>query len=188
MRKIRNIGCLLLLAALTLTGCAGNANTLSSPTPGANSMAPAASPGVQSSPMLSTTNMPILSDIQDGLNAMGGLTAINDVKRASEEMQDAVEQLSEVNDAYVVAYEDTALVGLEMDSQYQGQVDERLQKMVLGRVQTIEKGVTKVAVTADEQKVKEIEALADRLDNAENMTEINAAMQTLMDGITLYQE
>ncbi len=187
MKKIGYFGCLLLVAALMLTGCAGSADSISSPTPGTDMMSPGASPMVQSSPML-TTQMPILSDLENGVNAMLGLTTLQDVQQASEEMEDAVEQLSEVDDAYVVAHGDKALVGLKMNSQYQGSVDDRLKKMVLGRVQTIEKGITGVAVTDDPTKVQKIEKLSEMLDDAQDLTQITTEMDSLVKEITLYQE
>ncbi|MBQ6951200.1 MAG: YhcN/YlaJ family sporulation lipoprotein [Clostridia bacterium] len=192
MKKIGYFGCLLLVAALTLTGCAGNADTLSSPTPGNSTMMPSTSPGTENntSPNNSalTTQMPILSDMQEGVSAMMGLTSLKDVQTASEEMEDAVEQLSEVDDAYVIAYEDKALVGLQMNDQYQGGVDERLEKMVLGRVQTIEKSITGVYVTDDAAKVQEIEKLTEQLDNAQDLSQVTAAMESMLTDMTVYQE
>ena len=188
MKKIGYFGFLLLTAAIMLTGCATNADTLASPTPGTNALSPSTSPDTPlSSPML-TTQVPILSDMEQGLDAMMGLNSLQDVQRASEEMEDAVEQLSEVDDAYVIAHEDTALVGLELNSQYQGQVDERLEKMVLGRVQTIEKSITGVAVTDDAAKVSEIEKLSEQLDNAQDLGQITAAMESMLSEFTVYRE
>lgn len=187
MKKIGMLGCLILLAALVFTGCSSNADTLASPTPGSNAMMPGASAAPMSTPML-TTDMPILSDIQNGVNAVMGLTSLKDVQTASEEMEDAVEQLSEVDDAYVIAFQDTAYVGLEMNSQYQGKVDERLQKMVLGRVQTIEKSITGVAVTDDAKKVQEIEKLTEQLDSAQDLTAVTSSLETLMKDIPVYKE
>lgn len=188
MKKIECFGCLMLAAALLLTGCAGNADTLASPTPGTNAqMMPSTSPGAENTPML-TTDMPILSDLQEGVNAVMGLTSLQDVQKASEEMEDAVEQLSEVDDAYVIAYEDTALVALEMNSQYQGTVDERLQKMVLSRVQTIEKSITGVAVTDDAAKVQEIRQLSEQLDDATSLADITAKLEQMMQDIPVYKE
>lgn len=187
MKKIGCLGCFLLLVALLFTGCAGNADTLASPTPGGSNMNPGTSPDVQNTPMMNT-DMPILSDLKDGAERLMGLSDIGDVKKASDEMEDAIEQLSEVDDAYVVAHGDTALVGLKMNSQYQGPVDERLQKMVLGRVQTIEKSIIGVAVTDDAAKVQEIEKLAEQLDDAQDLTQIKAGLEQFLSGIEVYRE
>lgn len=192
MKKIGYFGCLLLIAALMLTGCAGTAEPIASPTPGSSTMMPGNSPGLNNNPDANsptlTTQLPILSDMQEGVSAMMGLTSLKDVQTASEEMEDAVEQLSEVDDAYVIAYEDTALVGLNMNSQYQGSVDERLEKMVLGRVQTIEKSITGVAVTDDAAKVAEIEKLTEQLDTAQDLSQITAAMERMLTEFTVYRE
>ena len=81
-----------------------------------------------------------------------------------------------------------AMVALQTDSQYQGGVDERMKKMVLSRVQTVEKAVTGVAVTADEAQVKEIQALAETLDGASALEDVKSQAQKLIDQITVYQE
>ena len=66
--------------------------------------------------------------------------------------------------------------------------DERLQKMVLSRVQTIEKSITGVAVTDDAAKVAEIEKLSEQLDNAQDLGQITAAMESMLSEFTVYRE
>ena len=75
-----------------------------------------------------------------------------------------------------------------MNDQYQGGVDERLEKMVLGRVQTIEKSITGVYVTDDAAKVQEIEKLTEQLDNAQDLSQVTAAMESMVTDMTVYQE
>lgn len=180
MKKLWLLLLLLTLAAALLAGCAGNADTLASPSPGVTNMLPDTSPSAPVDPMGSPA--------PDALTPGGGIATLEDAKKASETMEDAIGQLSEVDDAYVIALDQTALVGVKLNSQYQGGVDERMKKMVLSRVQTVEKAVTGVAVTADEAQVKEIQALAETLDSASALEDVKSQAQKLIDQITVYQE
>lgn len=188
MKKTCCFVCFLMMAALLFTGCSRGNENVAQPTPGATQSMP------QTSPMINT-DTPILSDIREGVDDikegaenMMGLTTLQDVQQSSEEMEDAVEQLSEVDDAYVIAHGKKALVGLEMNSQYQGGVDERLQKMVLARLQTIEKSITEAAVTDEEQKVQSIRSLSEKLDDATDLSQILPMMEELMQGMNTYSE
>lgn len=188
MKKNGCFVCSLMVAALLFTGCSRSNANEAAPTPGTTQSMP------QTSPMINT-DTPILSDIREGVDNitegadnMMGLTSLQDVQQASEEMEDAVEQLSEVDDAYVIAHGNKALVGLEMNSQYQGGVDERLQKMVMARLQTIEKSISEAAVTDEEQKVQSIRSLSEKLDDATDLSQILPMMEEMMQGIDTYSE
>ena len=125
-------------------------------------------------------------DASSGLSS--GITSLEDAKKMSEEMEDAVEKLSEVDDAYVVAVGENALVGVKLNDQYQGKADERLNKMILTRVQTVNKAVTGVAVTEDAARVKEIEALSKTLDEASSLDSTAKQAEDMMKQITVYRE
>lgn len=183
---------LLTLAALVLAGCSGSADTLPTPTPGATDMTPQASPGA-------TTGV---DGIMDGLlpgstvspdasgapavGAGAGIATVEDAKKDSEEMEDAIEKLSEVDDAYVVAVGNTAVVGVEFDAQYKGGMDDRMKGMVLTRVQTVNKNVTGVAVTDDEKLVQQIESLAETLESATSLSAVSTQAEELAGQITVY--
>ncbi len=188
MKKLWLLMLLLTLAAAVLAGCASNADTLSSPSPAVTDTLPSVSPGTATD-MLSSPQ-PDASVMPDGsaLPGMGGVSSLEDAKKESEEMEDAIGKLSEVDDAYVVALGTQALVGVKYNSQYQGQTDERMKKMILSRIQTVDKAITGVAVSSDEAQVKEIEALAKALDEASSLAAISSQGEELMNQITVYSE
>ena len=185
MKKIWLLFILLVLSTALLAGCAGNADTLASPSPGATgSMMPQVS-----------------TNATDGMNGLmpdasaaptdgtgSGILSLEDAKKASEAMEDAIVKLTEIDDAYVIATGDTAVVGLKFDQQYQGKLDDRIKKMVLTRVQTVDKAVTGVAVTTDVAQVKEIEALAQALESASSLDAVKTQMDELAAQITVYRE
>lgn len=192
MKKVLFLMALLMMMAALLTGCTSNADTLSSPTPGAPMMTPQVSPQATEGiiDQLTPDMMPSMSPDASAAPTLGagGITTLEDAKKASEQMEDALERLSEVDDAYVVAAGSTALVGLEFNDQYQGGVDERLKKMVLTRLQTVDKSVTGAAVTADAALVKQIEALSDTLENATSLSAVATQADELIGQIQVYRE
>lgn len=176
---------LLLLTALSaalLTGCASNADTLATPTPGATNMLDNLMPGNTASP---TDNA-----AAPGASASPEANAptAEDARKAAKAMEEAVEKLSEVDDAYVIPLGDTALVGLEFESQYQGGLDDRLKKMVLARLQTVDSAVTKAAVTDSGVTVTAIKALAETLKTASSLNDVNGKAEDILKQLTVYSE
>ena len=123
----------------------------------------------------------------NGTEASPGGT-LADARKTSQQMAEAVERLSEVDEAYVIALGDTALGGLEFGPEYQGRADDRIKKMVLARVQTVDKTVKSVAVTDDVKWMQDIQALAEALGGTAGMETIQAQMDDLVRQITAYTE
>ena len=183
--SLKKLGLFLLLTVLSaalLTGCASNADTLASPTPGATGQQNAMGAGGEPSPNASTA--PAATDSAQ----QGGIMTVEDAVKASEAMEDAIDKLTEVEDAEVAVIGDTALVGVRFTSQYQGKVDDRLKKMVLARVQTVDKTVKRVAVTDDDTLVKAISDLEDTLAKAPSLDDVTDELKKLADKITVYTE
>lgn len=190
MKKVLLFLMLAAAAALLLTGCASNADTLPSPTPGTNNV----------------TIQPLLPDM-NGNNGMGmnaGATAmpsgtaqpmnngntptVEGAQQAAQAMKEAVMKLSEVDEAWAVPMGDTALVGVKFSTQYQGGADDRLKKMVLTRVQSVDKAVTKVAVTDNAALVTGIQALAETLKGASSLDDVNTKAEDMLKQLTVYSE
>lgn len=176
MKKLWFLLLLMMLTAALLVGCTSNADTLPSPTPGmTNPIMPMTSPlmtdGMGVSPTPDSSMTPAGSSAPAS-SSPGSYATMEEAKKASEAMGEAIEKLAEVDEAYVVPTGNTALVGLELDDQYQGEVDDRLKKMVLARVQTVDKNITGVAVTADSVMMLEIKALEKLLDGAGSLSDL----------------
>ncbi len=182
MKKTLMFLMLTLLSAALLTGCASNADTLASPTPGATNMLDNLMPGTgtaTANPMTDNATMQ-----PDGTAAPAA--TIEDTRKTVQAMEEALEKLSEVDDAYVITLGDTALVGLEFENQYQGGTDDRLKKMVLARLQTVDKNIAKVAVTSDEPMVTSIEALTEALKSASSLEDVNRRAEDVLKQLTVY--
>ena len=121
MKKLWLLLPLVLLAAILLTGCASSADSLSTPTPGnsgaQNNLIPHLT--ATGTPGPSVTGLPSATGTPDnGNNGAASVQRPEDVRDASKKMADAIERLSEVDDAYVLALGDTALVGLKFAPEY----------------------------------------------------------------------
>lgn len=187
MKKIWLIPILCLSLALLLSGCASNADTMASPSPSASPM---------TSPSYEPTTSPMATENPagqtDGTNmtsaaAGGGITTLEDAKKKSEDMEDAIEKLTEVDEAYVVAVGNVALVAVDFGAQYQGALDERLQKMILTRVQGVDKGITSIAVATDEANTQAVKELSEALEDASSLSTITAQAEALAKKLTTYK-
>ena len=96
MKKTGLLFLTLMLSAALLCGCASNADSLASPSPGVNnSMAPQVSPGMTDNPNGLDDLLELNSPNPDGAGGMeggsasGGISSLEDAKKASEEMGDA---------------------------------------------------------------------------------------------------
>ena len=187
MKKIWLLLPLTFLSAALLTGCASNADTLASPTPGATGMLNNLMPGAAATQAPAQDAASAMPDSTAGPAANGERT-LEDAQEMSQAMEEAVEKLAEVDDAYVVVMGDTALVGVKFASQYRGQADDRLKKMALARVQTVDKTVARVALTDDAALVTAIQALAKTLEGASSLDDVNDKAEEMLKQLTVYQE
>lgn len=60
--------------------------------------------------------------------------------------------------------------------------------MILARIQTVDKAVTGVAVSSEEDQVKKIQSLAENLDSATSLSAISSQAEDLMNQITVFTE
>jgi len=144
------------------TGCASNADMMpeTSPTAGPTaSAAPAVMPTDTAGPTvsLSPTNTAAAGTQESGVNS------VEDAQRVSDQVSEEVEKLSELDKAEAVVAGGIALVGISYDAQYQGGLTERVNEMVTERVEMIDKAITTVHVTDDEQAVTRIAQLREKL-------------------------
>ena len=183
MKRMMMMLALALLSAALLTGCKSIADTQASPTPGVTNMLDNLLPGTGMN-----TESPISAadaTMNPEITAAPAAT-VEDTRKAVQAMEEAVERLSEVDDAYVITVGDTALVGLKFASQYQGETDDRLKKMVLARLQTVDRGITKAAVTSDEPMVTSVQALTEVLNSESSLDDVNRRAEEIIRQLTVY--
>lgn len=112
-----------------------------------------------------TTGLPGMSTTTNTMGN-GGVNTIEDARRVSDQIDEEIEKLSEIDDAEAVVAGNIALVAIEYDDQYQGGLTDRLRDMITERVETIDKAVTTVHVTDSKEMVALIKELSKKLESA----------------------
>lgn len=156
----RKILPLILLLALALTGCTsagdrtGPTNT---PTGGANAQPQQTAPAAMSS---------------------------YDWQTRSQEVENALTNLSEVGEARVVVTGNTALVGLRFNDQYRGDNTERIREMVSGVVKKADPTIETVAVTSEDGDVDKVFDISDKVRAGERFDDFKDDINTVVRNAT----
>lgn len=86
-----------------------------------------------------------------------------DWRQNAQRIEAQIAEISEIGQCRVAVTGSTALVGVKFDEAYEGQLTERIREMVAGAVMAADPTIQTVAVTADDEDVKKVEELADRM-------------------------
>jgi len=201
------------MAGMVLSGCAaGNASgttataapiVTNSPMPTASSLTdmPTASPGMTGSAGGTTgtmTGVPGMTDStgandMTGTNGTMGMTSAAGTSdmtaaqagRTAERIEEAVERLSEVDDAEVVLDGDSrVLIAVEFDDQYSAGLDERMKKMIVEAVQKVDDGLRDIEITDDSTLNGQVKSLGERLSKATGLDELASDFGDLWNRIT----
>ena len=192
MKKWILLPLLLMKVSDTPTGCGirGNVGTTPAPTAQAtvnptNSPAPVATAQATASPDAAggatagmTTEAPM-----GGMTAAGTMTPA-EAGRLAERISEAVERLSEVDDAEVIVSGNRALVAVEFDDQYSAGLDERMKKMITEAVQEVDETLTEVEITDDDTLYGQVKGLGERLAKATGLDELADDFGDLWDRVT----
>ena len=171
MKTILKLGTALLVSVLVLTGCAAETTPAPAPSPSASATA---NPTNTTAPTTAATEAPL------------GASGVRDAEQAvkfSEELEDQLEQLSEVSEAVVVIAGQNAAIGLTFDNQYQAGLTDRMEAMVKERLDGVADGITTVAVTDKETLINRIGLLRDQLENATDLTDVIDKLNALITSI-----
>ena len=191
MKKWILIPLLILAVGVTLTGCGIRSNVGTTPAP---TMMATVSPTNTPEPMATmeatatpdtagsaTTGM--TTDAPMGMTAAGSMTPA-EASRLAERISEAVERLSEVDDAEVIVSGNRALVAVEFEDQYSAGLDERMKKMITETVQEVDETLTEVQITDDGTLYGQVKGLGERLAKATGLDELADDFRDLWDRVT----
>ena len=186
------------LAAFVLAGCSlrnvGNVGAAST----------TASPMVTFAPEATTTPMtpmntmaPMGSSVPDnGMvdNANGMLSGTDapapsamtpaQAGKMAEKIAEAVERISEVDDAEVIVRDNRALVAVEFDDQYSAGLDERMKQLITDTVKKADASITEVSITDDNTLYGQVKSLAERIGKATGFDELADDIGDLWNRVT----
>ena len=108
-----------------------------------------------------------------------------DAGRTAEKIAEAVERISEIDDAEVViGGENRVLVAVEFDDQYSAGLDERMKDMIVEAVQNVDDSLTDVEITDDDTLYGQVKGLGERVAKATGLDELADDFGDLWDRIT----
>jgi len=192
------------MAGMVLNGCASRR---------ASGTTATAAPIVTNSPMATarpTAEASMLPDTNTGMPASGtdatnGMTATTDTMdnsmmpaqnnasgmmpaeadRLAERVEEAVERISEIDDAEAVIDSDRRVViAVEFDDQYKAGLDDRMKEMITEAVQKEDEKLTDVQITDDSTLYGQVKSLGERLAKATGLDEMADDFGDLWDRIT----
>ena len=114
-------------------------------------------------------------------NAIG---AAFDWNTGAQDVENAIIQLSEVQDARVVIAGNTALVGVKFDDAYQGEMTERIREMIAGVVKQADAAIQTVAVTNETDDVTGIYDISDKVRAGQRFDEFKDDIKSIVRNIT----
>ena len=164
MSKVLVFALACLLAGALLTGCmnSGGRTLGATPTPGTpqNSAMPGTTGGTE-------TQNPAAS------------AAPYDWTNNARDVQDKINQLSEIQKSTVVVTGKTALVGVTFTGSYAGELTQRIHDMVAAQVQSADASIEKVAVTSDKEDVRKIEELASKIQSGTPASDLEQEIDSI---------
>lgn len=186
MRKTKLLTAALatMMALMLLTGCMNNPKPLATVIPQATvNPVPSVLPTetVLPSPSASVLPETSASVLPEGTTAPG--TDTLGANETAKKVVDELDKMSEVKKSTVVVQGDTALVGLEFQAQYKGELTSRIREMVAEKVKAVDANVTKVAVTADAEDYKKISEMATSAEGGTLAADMVNAMKQMTERI-----
>lgn len=151
---MKRIGLLLLclLVGVMLTACATSAAPTPTPmTSPMNSMLPSMTPDVLGTPAPT-----------DGAQMTAAMTGTESAA-FSKKANDATGKISEIGSCVTAIIGNTCVAGVQFDSQYKGELTDRIRDMVASRIQSAVPTVDRVAVTSDPEISTQISSIADQI-------------------------
>lgn len=160
-----------LVCALPLSGCmnSGGRTLGSTSTPGVPQLSAAPGTTGQNGPTAGPT---------------GSASAPYDWVNNAQEVQDKINQLSEIQKSTVVVTGKTALVGVTFTGSYAGELTQRIHDMVAAQVQSADPSIEKVAVTSDKEDVRKIDDLAGRLQSGTAAADLEQEIDSIVRNVT----
>ena len=169
-------------ASVVMSGCAaGNASGMDATQSPAASESPMAEASM--SPMASM--MPTMSPMSsaspqnDAANAMTPAEA----GRLAEKISEAVERISEIDDAEVAIHSGRVVVAVKFDDQYKAGLDDRMKQMITEAVRGVDDSLTEVQITDDDTLYGQVKGLGERIGQVTGLDELADDFGDLWDRI-----
>jgi len=166
-------------AGAGVAGGAANATTGANGTSGMTGMN-----GTSSMSNASGTTDTMDNSVMPAQNNGSGMTPA-EADRLAERVEEAVERISEIDDAEAVIDSDRRVViAVEFNDQYKAGLDDRMKEMITEAVQNVDAELTDVEITDDSTLYGQVKSLGERLAKATGLDEMADDFGDLWDRIT----
>ena len=162
------------LLMLVMAGC------MTAPAPVTPTEDPSLIPGVSDAPI------GVLESMMPDAGATN-MPAPFDWLQLGRTIEDKINMISEIQKGRIIVSGNTALVGVEFASQYQGEMTQRIRDMVASEVQQADANISTVAVTAETEDVARINQLADQIAAGTPVSELQADIDLIIRNTTTIQ-
>ena len=101
----------------------------------------------------------------------------------AEKIAQAVQQISEIDEAQVVVNNGRALIAVRFDAQYSAGLDDRMKQQITETVQKVDDNIKDVEITDDDTLYGQIKGLGERVANVTGLDELADDFGDLWDRI-----
>lgn len=181
----------MIAAGMLMTGCAaGNASGTTATTSPKTTDAPMAAATI--APTMQATSQPLTGNTMEPDNLMGAqagaasrMTPAQSGKLA-EQIGEAVERISEIDEAQTVVTDDRVLVAVKFNEQYKAGLDDRMKETITKTVQETDEKLAnvKIQITDDDTLYGQVKGLGERVAKATGLDELADDFGDLWDRIT----
>lgn len=181
----------MIAAGMLMTGCAaGNASGTTATTSPKTTDAPMAAATI--APTMQATSQPLTGNTMEPDNLMGAqagaasrMTPAQSGKLA-EQISEAVERISEIDEAQTVVTDDRVLVAVKFNEQYKAGLDDRMKETITKTVQETDEKLAnvKIQITDDDTLYGQVKGLGERVAKATGLDELADDFGDLWDRIT----
>ncbi len=166
-------------ACLVMSGCAaGNVGTSATTAPAATQIPMTAEPTMEATAQPTGTPQTTAQPMETA----GAMTPA-EAGRLAERISDAVERISEIDDAEVVVSGERVLVAVRFEEQYNAGLDDRMKQTITEAVKKVDERVTDVEITDDDTLYGQVKGLGEKLAKATGLDELADDFGDLWDRI-----
>lgn len=161
-------------AGMIMSGCAARSTTSATTAPMATNSPMAAATIAPMTPMQTSetaTARPMMPETSQSPAGMTDMTPAQAGKMA-EQIAEAVERISEVDDAEVIVHGNQVLVAVEFDEQYSAGLDDRMKETIVKAVQQVDPNLESIEITDDGTLYGQIKSLGSRMAQATGLDEL----------------
>ena len=101
----------------------------------------------------------------------------------SQKANDAAVKISEVDSCVTAIIGDTCVAGVAFDSQYKGELTDRIRDMVTSRIQSVAPTLERIAITSDPELAATIGDIANKITQTNTLTTLTDDLTAVIDKI-----